>query len=67
MFLFRAFIFSFLKSDKNWPVLEVMKSSNLGYRHAMYRVNPIWTGGNAPPPRVFVKYLKNDLADLHGT
>ena len=29
-------------------------------------VNPIWTGGMAPL-RVFAKYLKNGLADLHET
>ena len=32
------------------------------------KVNPIWTGGGAKGPlRVFAKYLKNGLADLHET
>ena len=33
-------------------------------------LNPIWAGGGGgkmAPLRVFAKYLKNDLADLHET
>ena len=32
-------------------------------------VNPVWTGGGGGKMtlRVFAKYLKNDLADLHET
>ena len=32
-----------------------------------YHLNPIWTGGGNDPLRVFAKYLKNGLANLHET
>ena len=34
------------------------------------KLNPIWTGGGGSkmdPLKIFAKYLKNDLVDLHET
>ena len=36
-------------------------------KRSMILIPPIWTGGQNGPLRVFAKYLKNGLADLHET
>ena len=45
--------------------LSLRVGKNLGPN----RVNPYldWWGGGKIPPRVFAKYLKNGLTDLHET
>ena len=51
-------------------ILFYKRSDKSGDKSFLFCFNPIWTGGGGgkmAPMRVFAKYLKHGLADLHQT